>query len=984
MFSRIGSAKRQRPAYEPRGRGALPKATLLTGLVVSLVTASVAVPFAVRADQSVTYTSTQTIPVPPASAYAGSGGGDGWAVATTSTAVYNIFHHSSSLQISCHLQADASPCWSPKTITDTNGNGYATSGHPGMWIAQDTGRLYAYVTRTSDSTGGVVCVDTTQPPDQADPFCGFTELTSAGDSPLSAWSAISAPAVVGTRWYAFNYAPGFGVLDAKNKLLCFDLTNASACASQPYDLNIGAGTVSTGWPSPVVAAIAGKVIVPISVDGAEKLACYDGDQKALCTGRWPLAIDPGYLSNSGAPFPITSASGAVVGLCLPTGTKPCYSLAGDPAATPDGINNAISVTDVWNGPAFVLGPRVYLPNGNTNSVECYDYSTSASCANFPKTFSNLGYLYTVNSDPQRPTCIWVNADNGLSQIQNFDAYTGGACGEGPIRVLASTSVVPTQLCLPTTYTSLQVTSPDPTQYTSGSVAFLNGDGRQIDNIANRALDATGTVSLADLQLNTSTGLPQFLITLVGIAGTPGSVTVKLTWTGTNDPTCIKPGTVVGSPTDELQFGNPTPADGALVKIKKNTSAALSYVATDSDPHAVVAMRAGPIPPGASFTASTGNPSTGRLTWTPKTAGNYLVKVEARNQAGHTATRTTTIIVYDGNEPPDTPIPGTTTGTTYTTGGGRGAAGGWRLPANPNPAVDCPSMQVTSLQNASGIPVNYHGPLFVDAAPVTGCIAAARSLAGYANVGGSSNAAHQWGLLGAHPWGVSLVQDFTRGAWGNSIIMQGCSSNVTWTGSCPTPYLPAFVVRTGIWDTYRTQNGIDILGPPLGNEVAVSDREAYQIFAGGMIAWSAQRGGRIVANRTPNNGGSAMSSYSCDFAWTSRGYAGRNCTDYVAWRLATDGHEIPGGMGNATDWPKTFARLPGWTQDQTPRPGDAAVQTATASNRYGHVAYVRAVNPDGTLSIEDFNRNPRCQYSITDNVNPANFATFLHPPVNSWP
>jgi len=92
------------------------------------------------------------------------------------------------------------------------------------------------------------------------------------------------------------------------------------------------------------------------------------------------------------------------------------------------------------------------------------------------------------------------------------------------------------------------------------------------------------------------------------------------------------------------------------------------------------------------------------------------------------------------------------------------------------------------------------------------------------------------------------------------------------------------------------------------------------------------------------------------------------------------------MGNATQWPTSFAKNPKvkWVEDQIPRPGDAAVQYATKSNPYGHVAYVRAVNPDGTLSIEDYNRNPRCEYSITERVNPANFGVFLHPPVTSWP
>ena len=45
------------------------------------------------------YSETQTIPVPPASNYAGSGGGDGWAVALSDTQVFNVLHHSGSLNV---------------------------------------------------------------------------------------------------------------------------------------------------------------------------------------------------------------------------------------------------------------------------------------------------------------------------------------------------------------------------------------------------------------------------------------------------------------------------------------------------------------------------------------------------------------------------------------------------------------------------------------------------------------------------------------------------------------------------------------------------------------------------------------------------------------------------------------------------------------------------------------------------------------------
>ena len=136
----------------------------------------------------------------------------------------------------------------------------------------------------------------------------------------------------------------------------------------------------------------------------------------------------------------------------------------------------------------------------------------------------------------------MNSDNGSGQIQNFDAYTGGACGQGPIRVLASSFVVPTQLCQPATYSSLQVTAPAPGTYTSGTVAFQDGDAAPIPGQANGTLDGTGTVNLSGRNLSTAAGLPQFLITLAGAQGTPGAVTVKLVWTGTDDPACMAPGT----------------------------------------------------------------------------------------------------------------------------------------------------------------------------------------------------------------------------------------------------------------------------------------------------------------------------------------------------------------------------------------------------------------------------------------------------------
>ena len=517
---------------------------------------------------TVTYSLTQTTPVPPASSYAGSAGGDGWAVALTPTAVYNVFHHASTLQVACHLQSDASSCWDPKTITDAGGGHFGVGGHPGLALNQATGRLYVYATRAADGTGGVVCVDTKQPASNTNPFCGFTALTPAGDAPLDGGiSAIGNPVQIGTRWYAFNYVDGSGVTGARNKLLCFDVSTAAPCAGQPYTVNLGGATVSANsFPPPAVAAIAGRIIVPFN---SSQLACFDANTGAGCAGSWPVQIGSSYASSYGAPFPLMNSAGTITGFCLPTGTDPCFSLAGASVSTPAGMTNVISATSGWNGPAFVIGPRVYVPNGNDDTVECYDYATSATCANFPRTFSNLGLLYTVNPDPQRPTCVWVNADGGSQQIQNFDVYTGGACGEGPLRVLASSFVVPTDRCVPSSYTSLQVVDPARNEYTSGTVGFRDGDANPVPGLADKPLDGTGSVDLRGLNLNTRHGLPQFLITLNGGQAASGSVTVKLTWSGAYDPSCVRPGTTVRANTAEYPgpTGLPRPVLGRLVNVE---------------------------------------------------------------------------------------------------------------------------------------------------------------------------------------------------------------------------------------------------------------------------------------------------------------------------------------------------------------------------------------------------------------------------------
>ena len=152
--------------------------------------------------------------------------------------------------------------------------------------------------------------------------------------------------------------------------------------------------------------------------------------------------------------------------------------------------------------------RVYVANWETGQVDCYDSASHASCPDFPKTMNNLVGLYTVRLDPFRPDCIWVNADHGSAQIQNFDALTGGDCPPGPIRVNASSFVAPYNRCLPTNFTSLQVIAPARDTYASGTVEFEQPNGTPIPGLPIQQIDTFGNVNLAPFGLTTKSALPR--------------------------------------------------------------------------------------------------------------------------------------------------------------------------------------------------------------------------------------------------------------------------------------------------------------------------------------------------------------------------------------------------------------------------------------------------------------------------------------------
>ena len=111
------------------------------------------------------------------------------------------------------------------------------------------------------------------------------------------------------------------------------------------------------------------------------------------------------------------------------------------------------------------------------------------------------------------------------------------------------------------------------------------------------------------------------------------------------------------------------------------------------------------------------------------------------------------------------------------------------------------------------------------------------------------------------------------------------------------------------------------------------------------------------------------------------YIYRECVDFVVWRLNRDagstsapfkytwGYLTPNG-GNARDFKAAWAGH-GWGMSNSPVAGDIAYW----SNN--HVAYVKAVNSDGSVDLEEYNNIP-FTYS-TRTIPASKVELFLSPP-----
>lgn len=165
-----------------------------------------------------------------------------------------------------------------------------------------------------------------------------------------------------------------------------------------------------------------------------------------------------------------------------------------------------------------------------------------------------------------------------------------------------------------------------------------------------------------------------------------------------------------------------------------------------------------------------------------------------------------------------------------------------------------------------------------------------------------------------------------------------------------------------------------------------DAEAARAAAAERSAWSASVANRAGAYSTP-----AQQAEGDDYPWwaeTPDDFGGglsplryyyRECVDFVAWRLNRDA-----GVTSAPwkyDWSNLASGSAYAWADQWVARGRATSSTPIVGSvawfPYNHVAYVQAVNADGTVTIEEYNQNSDHSYHVR--TIPASDALYLYPP-----
>jgi surface antigen len=156
-------------------------------------------------------------------------------------------------------------------------------------------------------------------------------------------------------------------------------------------------------------------------------------------------------------------------------------------------------------------------------------------------------------------------------------------------------------------------------------------------------------------------------------------------------------------------------------------------------------------------------------------------------------------------------------------------------------------------------------------------------------------------------------------------------------------------------------------------ISYNDAELAGLKAGEQIIIPGARQEQTVTSRY-GGARSFVSSYAFKPIYSGNGYDPGQCTWYVASVVS-----VPNNWGNANTW-ALLAPYSGWKVSSTPRVGAIAQTTAGWA---GHVAYVRAVQSDGSVWISEMNAYGQVSMTDTRSTGGPFVVDYRHMPASAF-
>jgi surface antigen/peptidoglycan hydrolase CwlO-like protein len=128
----------------------------------------------------------------------------------------------------------------------------------------------------------------------------------------------------------------------------------------------------------------------------------------------------------------------------------------------------------------------------------------------------------------------------------------------------------------------------------------------------------------------------------------------------------------------------------------------------------------------------------------------------------------------------------------------------------------------------------------------------------------------------------------------------------------------------------------------------------KLVGSGKVDFSGSCGGSYPATAS-GPAGSWGCNYSLDNTIDNWGMYNRECVSYTAWMVYKSYGYMPywGGNGDANQWPGD-ARAAGIPVGNTPKVGSVAIYMGGSTDPWGHAMWVRSVNGDGTITVDQYN------------------------------